>query len=695
MFTAPYLEKTEQVGRMVFFLFLFLLLHPFAHATDLQGSFAGYFTLNEVEQYMINVKRRLKDLATSPVPIGQSNGNRDILSMCLGQCGDSATPAMLYTGLHHAREPMGMMAVIYTMEHIVSQYLSGDPSMAALLEARSVWFIPAVNPDGYESNRAHKPNGGGNQRKNSNGVDSNKCANARYDSLGVDLNRNYATCWSGDCPTGHDVVKHSDCGSSKRPCDEDYRGKGVFSEPESRAIRDFVQEHSSSITTALNFHSFAQQVYMPYSCTKILSSESEADKTTMNRMAKEWGTTADYIVDHVWNTGGGGLGYSAAGDATDWMLYAHGIFALTPETGPKDAEIFKALGSTSMGDPFYEYGFWPPKTTIPRYANATTAANVRMVWVSGPCYDVQVLSVKPSVDGSPTKTIDVELINVGVNDTTATPLVVSVVARQAVTSAGSTAGETPQEEYTLLGASAKLAPPERNHVGRISLRVPEHAFDDPLALPFIVVGDDVTCAINTIGKYNLASKTWPITNKKHVRHCELCSTLNPGVGRSPGPSSSGGGNDGGSGSGASGASGASGGDGNGNGSGGEATATPSVSNVPASSSSSSSGANSGTTTPSDAKAAPCAPVSGGDDSTVPSSSMDVKIDWTVLWVSIALLILGGCCCGCVMMLCMKQYQQQVRYNKLTIGEEDRDDLQGIEIGRYKDDENELSDVDEI
>jgi hypothetical protein len=75
--------------------------------------------------------------------------------------------------------------------------------------------------------------------------------------------------------------------------------------------------------------------------------------------------------------------------------------------------------------------------------------------------------------------------------------------------------------------------------------------------------------------------------------------------------------------------------------------------------------------------------------------MDMKIDWTVLWVSIALLILGGCCCGCVMMLCMKQYQQQVRYNKLTIGEEDGEDLQGIEIGRYKDDENELSDVDEI
>ena len=100
---------------MVLVLFFFLLFHH-SLATDLQGSFAGYLTLNEVEQYMINVKRRLKDLATSPVPIGQSTGNRDILSMCLGQCGDSATPAMLYTGLHHAREPMTLLQHLANMK---------------------------------------------------------------------------------------------------------------------------------------------------------------------------------------------------------------------------------------------------------------------------------------------------------------------------------------------------------------------------------------------------------------------------------------------------------------------------------------------------------------------------------------------------------------------------------------------------
>tara|TARA_B100000795_G_C22702340_1_gene400166 strand:- start:16 stop:1023 length:1008 start_codon:yes stop_codon:yes gene_type:complete len=307
---------------------------------NLDGSFAGYFTLQELTTYMISIKTRMPNLSTTPTVIGTSNQKRHIMAMCLGQCSDDTKPSTLLTGLHHAREPMGMMAVVYTMEHLVTMYLSGDSSTAALLEARSVWFVPAVNPDGYESNRAMSPNGGGNQRKNSNSVESTRCKNNQYDMIGVDLNRNYEACWSGDCPTNHDIVKHSDCGSSTKPCAEDYRGSAVFSEPESRAIRDLVSAHSKSLTTALNYHSFAKQVYMPYSCVKMISQELEEDKITMERMANEWGKEAGYIVDHVWNTNGGGLGYSAAGDASDWMFYAHGIYTITPETGPPDAAIF-------------------------------------------------------------------------------------------------------------------------------------------------------------------------------------------------------------------------------------------------------------------------------------------------------------------------------------------------------------------
>ena len=266
---------------------------------NLQGSFAGYFTLDELSHYLTTVQERLGTLATIPTSIGKTYGDRDILSICVGQCNDPTKPSILFTGLHHAREPMGMMAVVYTLEHLVTMYLQGDSATQSLLETRSAWFIPAVNPDGYESNRKNKPSGGGNQRKNSNTQHGSVCANSnQYDVVGVDLNRNYAACWSGDCPTKHDVVKHSDCGSSKKPCDEDYRGSAVFSEPESRAVRDFIASQSvrgsGPINIALNYHSFAKQVYMPYSCVQMISTELEEDKVTMERMGNVWGKAGTF-----------------------------------------------------------------------------------------------------------------------------------------------------------------------------------------------------------------------------------------------------------------------------------------------------------------------------------------------------------------------------------------------------------------
>ena len=128
---------------------------------------AGYFTLPELSAYLASVHARLgPTLSTAPAAIGRSGGGREILALCVGQCrADSArAPAALYTALHHAREPMGMMALVYTLEHLVLQYAAGDAAAAALLESRQLWFVPALNPDGYERNRRERPGGGGNHQ---------------------------------------------------------------------------------------------------------------------------------------------------------------------------------------------------------------------------------------------------------------------------------------------------------------------------------------------------------------------------------------------------------------------------------------------------------------------------------------------------------------------------------------------------
>jgi len=61
--------------------------------------------------------------------------------------------------------------------------------------------------------------------------------------IGVDLNRNYDYGW--------DMNQQ---GSSTKPCDEDYRGKAPFSEPETKAIKNFVEKYQSQLKVVINLH---------------------------------------------------------------------------------------------------------------------------------------------------------------------------------------------------------------------------------------------------------------------------------------------------------------------------------------------------------------------------------------------------------------------------------------------------------
>jgi hypothetical protein len=70
--------------------------------------------------------------------------------------------------------------------------------------------------------------------------------------MGVDLNRNYGVSW--DKPGG----------SSQDHCAENYRGPFPFSEPETRAIRDFLISHRHSIKFVYNFHAYGNMYLWPY-----------------------------------------------------------------------------------------------------------------------------------------------------------------------------------------------------------------------------------------------------------------------------------------------------------------------------------------------------------------------------------------------------------------------------------------------
>ena len=89
-------------------------------------------------------------------------------------------------------------------------------------------------------------------RKNQN--HQKKCSD-KY-SEGVDLNRNFGYKFGLDNE-----------GSSNDPCDEAYRGKKAFSEPEARAIRDLTYKYPR-IRSAMNFHAYGDLWIRPFNYLK-------------------------------------------------------------------------------------------------------------------------------------------------------------------------------------------------------------------------------------------------------------------------------------------------------------------------------------------------------------------------------------------------------------------------------------------
>ena len=109
---------------------------------------------------------------------------------------------------------------------------SGIPQ---LLKTRELWFVPVVNPDGYDYTFTSKATR--LWRKNLRDVNGD---GAITTGDGVDTNRNWPEKWSYD----HE-------GASDDPTTETYRGSGPASEPEvsAHARSSSASSRSSSSTT--------------------------------------------------------------------------------------------------------------------------------------------------------------------------------------------------------------------------------------------------------------------------------------------------------------------------------------------------------------------------------------------------------------------------------------------------------------
>lgn len=210
-------------------------------------------------------------------------------------------PAAIFMGNHHAREHLSAEVPLMFAEHLLKN--RREVRISKLLDTRDIWIIPMVNPDGveYDIATARYQYWRKNRRDNKDGT------------FGVDLNRNYGFKWG----TG---------GSDKDTSSEIYMGPEPFSEPETRAIRDFVISKPNT-KVLLTFHTYSELILYPWGNTYDDIGNAR-DVAVFKKMATTMAQWNHYKPEQSSDL------YITSGDTTDWAYGERGIFAFTFELSP-------------------------------------------------------------------------------------------------------------------------------------------------------------------------------------------------------------------------------------------------------------------------------------------------------------------------------------------------------------------------
>jgi hypothetical protein len=201
---------------------------------------------------------------------------------------DEDEAPVLFLGNHHGNEVHSVEIPFYQINYLVNNY-GIDTEVTNWINNMEIWYVPMVNPDGRE-------------------------AMQRGNDHGVDLNRNYSF---GFTPGGG-------------------HGQQAFSEPETRAIRDFTAEFPPIMS--FSYHTSAQYV---------LHSWTHSDAGAPDSAAMVY--LGNLVSESITVPGGhyqlvqGGRWYFTAGEYCDYMYVTHNTLAFTIELGTSQVPDYSVI----------------------------------------------------------------------------------------------------------------------------------------------------------------------------------------------------------------------------------------------------------------------------------------------------------------------------------------------------------------
>lgn len=252
---------------------------------------------------------------------------------------NESEPQILFMGGVHGNEKPGFQAVIYSLRSLVENYTTPKLNDSFTLRIRSIvnttelFFIPMVNPDGITAScrKNCKPNDCLFGDKKLRGVDINR----NYDYNWEDVDRHplryiviprtweqFKLLWSGDTTT-HLFERTSirypflDVGSFINL--GFYRGPEAFSEPESAAVKDFIEKHH--VTISVDYHTYGEKIIYPQPWRYT----DPDDNSTFVSLAENVSKINGYRFDRRINWS------NISGNYPYWAYTTQGIFPLTIE----------------------------------------------------------------------------------------------------------------------------------------------------------------------------------------------------------------------------------------------------------------------------------------------------------------------------------------------------------------------------
>ncbi|KAI0229672.1 Carboxypeptidase B [Lamellibrachia satsuma] len=221
--------------------------------------------------------------------IGQSSEGRDLKVMKIGsrRRPHKQKPSIWIDAGIHAREWISHATSLYFIDQLLQQ----NAEAKRLRDAYDWFIMPCVNPDGYVY--SHTKNR--MWRKTRSVIKGSDC-------IGVDANRNFNYKWKAD-------ETNSD------PCSDVFAGHESMSEPEVRAVSEFILSRNGSWLVFITLHSYSQLWLAPWGYTD----DRPYDYPKLERVGRQALKALYAVYNTEYSLGAASsVLYKSAGTSRDW-----------------------------------------------------------------------------------------------------------------------------------------------------------------------------------------------------------------------------------------------------------------------------------------------------------------------------------------------------------------------------------------